>query len=399
MTLISVEEAQSRLMSLVPEPPVAVERVPLSQGLNKVLAEPMLAKHFVPPADNSAMDGFAVRSREVIPGKPLLISQTIAAGSVAASLEISTAARIFTGGQLPKGADAVLIQEDAEWRDRQLYPKVGIAEGSNIRRKGQDIQTGARIADSGQRLKPADLSLLASVGIADVPVFKPLTVAIFSTGDELVEPPNVLRPGQIYNSNRFALQGLLTQMGISVIDLGIVPDDLAETTDRLASAAQSADAIMSSGGVSVGDRDFVKTAVEQLGALDVWKLAIKPGKPMAFGHVRETPFFGLPGNPVSTFVTFLVLAKPFLEQLQGQKVATDETWPGISTFAFKAGGRQEYLRVRASRDDQGIALERYEAQGSGVMSSLAWANALAIVSPLQDINPGDTVPFMFLDRF
>jgi molybdopterin molybdotransferase len=399
MTLISVEEAQSRLMSLVPEPPVAVERVPLSQGLNKVLAEPMLAKHFVPPADNSAMDGFAVRSREVIPGKPLLITQTIAAGSVAAPLEISTAARIFTGGQLPKGADAVLIQEDAEWHDRQLYPKVGIAEGSNIRRKGQDIQAGARIADSGQRLKPADLSLLASVGIADVPVFKPLTVAIFSTGDELVEPPNVLRPGQIYNSNRFALQGLLTQMGISVIDLGIVPDDLAETTDRLASAAQSADAIMSSGGVSVGDRDFVKTAVEQLGALDVWKLAIKPGKPMAFGHVRETPFFGLPGNPVSTFVTFLVLAKPFLEQLQGQKVATDETWPGISTFAFKAGGRQEYLRVRASRDDQGIALERYEAQGSGVMSSLAWANALAIVSPLQDINPGDTVPFMFLDRF
>ena len=399
MTLISVEEAQSRLMSLVPEPPVAVERVPLSQGLNKVLAEPMLAKHFVPPADNSAMDGFAVRSREVIPGKPLLISQTIAAGSVAAPLEIFTAARIFTGGQLPKGADAVLIQEDAEWRDHQLYPKVGIAEGSNIRRKGQDIQAGARIADSGQRLKPADLSLLASVGIADVPVFKPLTVAIFSTGDELVEPPNVLRPGQIYNSNRFALQGLLTQMGISVIDLGIVPDDLAETTDRLASAAQSADAIMSSGGVSVGDRDFVKTAVEQLGALDVWKLAIKPGKPMAFGHVRETPFFGLPGNPVSTFVTFLVLAKPFLEQLQGQKVLTDETWPGISTFAFKAGGRQEYLRVRASRDDQGIALERYEAQGSGVMSSLAWANALAIVSPLQDINPGDTVPFMFLDRF
>jgi len=399
MTLISVEEAQSRLMSLVPEPPVAVERVPLSQGLNKVLAEPMLAKHFVPPADNSAMDGFAVRSREVIPGKPLLISQTIAAGSVAAPLEISTAARIFTGGQLPKGADAVLIQEDAEWRDHQLYPKVGIAEGSNIRLKGQDIQAGARIADSGQRLKPADLSLLASVGIADVPVFKPLTVAIFSTGDELVEPPNVLRPGQIYNSNRFALQGLLTQMGISVIDLGIVPDDLAETTDRLASAAQSADAIMSSGGVSVGDRDFVKTAVEQLGALDVWKLAIKPGKPMAFGHVRETPFFGLPGNPVSTFVTFLVLAKPFLEQLQGQKVATDETWPGISTFAFKAGGRQEYLRVRASRDDQGIALERYEAQGSGVTSSLAWANALAIVSPLQDINPGDTVPFMFLDRF
>ena len=399
MTLITVEEAQSRLMSLVPEPPVAVERVPLSQGLNKVLAEPMLAKHFVPPADNSAMDGFAVRSREVIPGKPLLITQTIAAGSVAAPLEISTAARIFTGGQLPKGADAVLIQEDAEWRDHQLYPKVGIAEGSNIRLKGQDIQAGARIADSGQRLKPADLSLLASVGIADVPVFKPLTVAIFSTGDELVEPPNVLRPGQIYNSNRFALQGLLTQMGISVIDLGIVPDDLAETTDRLASAAQSADAIMSSGGVSVGDRDFVKTAVEQLGALDVWKLAIKPGKPMAFGHVRETPFFGLPGNPVSTFVTFLVLAKPFLEQLQGQKVATDETWPGISTFAFKAGGRQEYLRVRASRDDQGIALERYEAQGSGVMSSLAWANALAIVSPLQDINPGDTVPFMFLDRF
>ena len=159
MTLISVEEAQSRLMSLVPEPPVAVERVPLSQGLNKVLAEPMLAKHFVPPADNSAMDGFAVRSREVIPGKPLLITQTIAAGSVAAPLEISTAARIVTGGQLPNGADAVLIQVDAEWRDHKLYPKVGIAEGSNIRLKGQDIRAGARIADSGQRLKPADLSL------------------------------------------------------------------------------------------------------------------------------------------------------------------------------------------------------------------------------------------------
>jgi len=330
-------------------------------------------------------------------GQPLPIHQISPAGSPGEPLSAGGAARIFTGGEMPVGADAVLIQEDAEFDEGHLVPKALVVVGDNVRPKGQDIQEGAQVLARGQRLRPADLSLLASIGKDNAPVYRTLKVAIVSTGDELVQPPQALKPGQIYNSNRYALAALLTQMGITVVDMGIVSDDLDVTLVALARAAEQADVIICSGGVSVGDRDFVKEAVTQLGALDVWKLAIKPGKPMAFGHVQNKPFFGLPGNPVSTFVTFEVLARPYLTCLQGQLETESVSWPGQAAFEFKAGARQEYLRVRAVPNGSSVQLSAFNAQGSGVMSSLSWANALAVVAPNQLVQIGDTLPYLLMD--
>lgn len=396
MTLMSVENARERLLSQA-EPAAGFETIALDQALGRILGDDIIAPRAVPPADNSAMDGFAVRSTDVVVGQPLSIEQIIPAGRPGQPLSPGRAARIFTGGEMPVGADAVLIQEDAEFDEVRLLPKALVARGENVRPKGQDIEEGALVLACGHQLGPADLSLLASIGANTAQVYRRLTVAILATGDELVQPPEVLKPGQIYNSNRYALAALLTQMGIAVLDMGIVPDDLEATLAALTRAAEQADVIICSGGVSVGDRDFVKEAVTQLGSLDVWKLAIKPGKPMAFGQVQNKPFFGLPGNPVSTFVTFEVLARPYLAHLQGRLETASVTWPGQATFEFKAGGRQEYLRVRAVPNASSVQLIAFEAQGSGVMSSLSWANALAVVAPNQMVQVGDTLPYLLMN--
>jgi len=396
MTLMSVENALQRLLSQA-VPVTACETIALDQALGRILGDDIIATRAVPPANNSAMDGFAVRSTDVVVGQPLSIHQIIPAGSPGEPLNGGSAARIFTGGEMPIGADAVLIQEDAEFDEVHLVPKATVKTGENVRPKGQDIQEGAQVLACGQRLGPADLSLLASLGKDNALVYRKLTVAILSTGDELVQPPEALKPGQIYNSNRYALAALLTQMGIAVVDMGIISDDLDATLVALARAAEQADVIICSGGVSVGDRDFVKEAVTQLGALDVWKLAIKPGKPMAYGHVQNKPFFGLPGNPVSTFVTFEVLARPYLVRLQGQLETESVAWPGQAAFEFKAGARQEYLRVRAVPNGSSVQLIAFKAQGSGVMSSLSWANALAVVAPNQWVRVGDTLPYLLMN--
>ena len=396
MTLMSVENARERLLSQA-EPAAGFETIALDQALGRILGDDIIAPRAVPPADNSAMDGFAVRSNDVVVGQPLSIEQIIPAGRPGQPLSPGRAARIFTGGEMPVGADAVLIQEDAEFDEVRLLPKALVARGENVRPKGQDIEEGALVLACGHQLGPADLSLLASIGANTAQVYRRLTVAIMATGDELVQPPEALKPGQIYNSNGYALAALLTQMGIAVLDMGIVPDDLEATLAALTRAAEQADVIICSGGVSVGDRDFVKEAVTQLGSLDVWKLAIKPGKPMAFGQVQNKPFFGLPGNPVSTFVTFEVLARPYLAHLQGRLETASVTWPGQATFEFKAGGRQEYLRVRAVPNASSVQLIAFEAQGSGVMSSLSWANALAVVAPNQMVQVGDTLPYLLMN--
>ena len=396
MTLMSVENARERLLSQA-EPAAGFETIALDQALGRILGDDIIAPRAVPPADNSAMDGFAVRSTDVVVGQPISIEQIIPAGRPGQPLNPGRAARIFTGGEMPVGADAVLIQEDAEFDEVRLLPKALVARGENVRPKGQDIEEGALVLACGHQLGPADLSLLASIGANTAQVYRRLTVAIMATGDELVQPPEALKPGQIYNSNRYALAALLTQMGIAVLDMGIVPDDLEATLAALTRAAEQADVIICSGGVSVGDRDFVKEAVTQLGSLDVWKLAIKPGKPMAFGQVQNKPFFGLPGNPVSTFVTFEVLARPYLAHLQGRLETASVTWPGQATFEFKAGGRQEYLRVRAVPNASSVQLIAFEAQGSGVMSSLSWANALAVVAPNQMVQVGDTLPYLLMN--
>lgn len=396
MSLLTVEEVLQTLLDKA-QPVQEFESITIGSALGRTLAEDVVSGVAVPPADNSAMDGFAVRSTEIIPGVQLPISQVIPAGSPGEALLEGSVARIFTGGQMPVGADAVLIQEDADYTDHHLLPKTQVSQGENIRPAGQDIQRGALIARSGQVLKPADLSLLASVGTSEVRVFRRLKVAILATGDELVEPSEYLKPGQIYNSNQKGLAAMLEQMGLAVVDLGIVKDSLAKTVAAFQMAAEQADVILSSGGVSVGDRDHVKSAVSELGQLSVWKLAIKPGKPLAFGQVCGKPFFGLPGNPVSTFVTFQILARPFLERMQGRILVEQITWPGQSTFEFKAGARQEYLRVRACPGSAAVMLEQFKEQGSGVMTSLAWANALAIVAPHQRVSVGDTLPYLLID--
>jgi len=259
----------------------------------------------------------------------------------------------------------------------------------NVRSKGQDIEAGSLIIRKGDLLSARTLSLVASVGVAQIEVATPLRIAIMSTGDELVEPGNPVAPGQIYNSNRYALSAMLRNMGMKVIDLGIVADTPEATEQALMDAASMADCILTSGGVSVGEEDHVKAAVEKLGKLELWKLAIKPGKPLAYGEVQGVPFFGLPGNPVSTFVTFHIIARQYLLAMQGRGDYKPFCVTGVSDFSFKGGGRREYLRVQIQNIEGQTRLSKFPNQGSGIMTSVVWADALAMVEAGQVVQPGD----------
>ncbi|RZK67516.1 MAG: molybdopterin molybdenumtransferase MoeA, partial [Pedobacter sp.] len=297
-------------------PITIIEVVTLLEAYDRTLAQDCVAEINVPPAANSAMDGYAVNSRDISPGKKLRVSQRIAAGDVAQPLEIGTAARIFTGAEIPENADAVVIQEDCTMDGDAVVFNITANPNDNIRPKGQDIAKGKLLLSRGHRLRAQDIALLSSVNINTVYVYKKLRVAFFSTGNELVEPGTILQPGKIYNSNRYLLAGLLRKLNCELLDLGIVKDSLKDTIEALTSATE-ADFIISSGGVSAGDEDHVKAAVKSLGKLDLWKLNLKPGKPLAFGSVKNVPFVGLPGNPVSAFVTFELLIKPLIYKLQG----------------------------------------------------------------------------------
>jgi molybdopterin molybdotransferase len=361
-----------------------------------ILSRDVVSSIDVPPFSNSAMDGYAVRAEDVAVGQKLPIGQIIAAGATGAPHQAGSASRIFTGAPMPLGADSVLIQEDAEALGDHIVPTESVTAGDHVRTQGQDIEQGAAILPRGRRLRPADLALAASVGLETLPVYQPLRVAILSTGDELVEPPAQLAPGQIYNSNRRALAASIKRLGMVPVDLGIVPDDETLTQLRLREAAEQADVVMTTGGVSVGDRDFVKQSVSSAGELELWKLAIKPGKPLAFGKVHGKPFFGLPGNPVSSIVTFVALATPYLLKKQGATDYLPMQWPGVAAFDFEGGGRQEYLRVQLRPEQDEVRLHLYPQQGSGVMSSLAWADALAIIEPGRAVREGDPVQYLSL---
>lgn len=368
--------------------------VALPEALNRVLAAPVYAGIQVPPADNSAMDGYAVRAADTRGGACLSVSQRIPAGCAPQALQPGTCARIFTGAEMPAGADAVIMQEDV-----QLDPdgRVRLPEadaGDNVRRAGQDIACGARLFAAGRRLRGADLGLLASVGIDQVCVYAPLRVAVVSTGDELIEPGQPLAAGQLYNSNRYTLQAVLETLGITLIDGGTLPDRRDETEARLAALADHADVILSSGGVSVGEEDHVKAAVETLGELLIWKLAIKPGKPLAVGRLGDAAFLGLPGNPVAVWVTLLVAGLPFLRWAEGEAYALPLPTYLPVRFARKPGKRQEYLRVRRVAGPDGPELEAYPNQSSGVLSSVAWADGLAWQAIDQAVAPGDRLPYL-----
>lgn len=369
------------------------ETVPLAGADGRVLAADVIAPLAVPGFDNSAMDGYALNVPDFAAAPHAYpVVARIAAGDVPAPLLPGTAARIFTGAPIPAGCNAVEMQENARLQGDTLHLERAPRAGQHIRRTGEDIASGAVVLHAGHRLEPAALALLASLGITEVSVFVPLKVALLNTGDELVEPGQPLAPGQIYNSNRYALAALLQRLGCELTIAGLVADDFESTRSELARLASSHDVVISTGGVSVGEEDHVKAAVQALGELNVWKIAIKPGKPFAFGRIADADFIGLPGNPVSAFVTFLMLVRPFLLARSGAAQTASVALPLPAGFAWpKAGDRREFLRVKLG-DDGRVLL--YPHQGSAVMTSLAWADGLVDLPAGQTVAAGDIVRYL-----
>ena len=374
------------------------ERVSTFDALGRVLSEDVRSTLDVPPADNTSMDGYAVRCADVsTSGVVLPVSQRIPAGVVGSPLQPGTAARIFTGAQVPTGADAVVMQEQCEVQGDAVRVNTVPAPGQWIRRRGEDVRCDAVVLSTGVRLTPQALGLAASVGTASLRVARRPRVALFSTGDELVMPGEPLKPGAIYNSNRYTLRGLILALGCECEDLGIVPDNLQATREALRRAARGNDLIVTCGGVSVGDEDHLRPAVQAEGRIDLWQIAIKPGKPLAYGEVRRghqtsAHFIGLPGNPVSSFVTFLLAVRPVLLRLQG---ATDLQPRGIGLRADfdwpRPDRRREFLRVR--RNDNG-GLDLFPNQSSGVLTSAVWGDGMVDTPPDQAIRRGDTVTYL-----
>ena len=377
-----------QLLGLV-RPTLKTELRTIENALGCCAAKDIQSLINVPPADNSAMDGYAIAYSDVSLQTSYRVSARVPAGYVGSRLEPGTVARIFTGAEIPTGADTVVMQENVEFAGDEVRLLSLPDQFENVRSQGQDIEAGSLIVRKGDLLSARTLSMVASVGVAELEVVTPLKVAIMSTGDELVEPGNAIAPGQIYNSNRYALSGMLRNMGMEVVDLGIIGDTPEATEQALLEAASMADCILTSGGVSVGEEDHVKAAVEKLGKIELWKLSIKPGKPLAYGEVQGVPFFGLPGNPVSTFVTFYMVARQYLLAMQGRSDYQPFCVTGESDFSFKGGGRREYLRVQVQIIAGQARLSKFPHQGSGIMTSVVWADALAMVEAGQIVQPGD----------
>lgn len=378
------------------KPVAGHECLPLRDCLGRVLAQAVVSAIDVPGWDNSAMDGYAVRASDVPRvGTRLPVSQRIPAGVEASPLRPGSAARIFTGAQVPAGADSVVIQEGCEIVGDLLTVGIQPEPGANINRTGQDIRRGTQIIAAGTRLQAQHLGLAASVGVAELDVYRRFKVALFSTGDELLMPGEKLAAGKIYNSNLFTATGLLQKLGCEVVDLGIVEDTLPATCTALKSGAAQADLILASGGVSVGEEDHVKPAVESLGTLEMWQIAIRPGKPVAFGHIDGTPFLGTPGNPVSLFVTFLLFARPFILRCQGQtEVLPRPLQVEIATDWTRADARREFARARLIREADGVLrLHFHPSRSSAVLSSVTWADGLAVIPEDTPLKAGDRVDF------
>lgn len=381
-------------------PLAGTETVSAFDADRRVLAQDLISELQVPAQDNSAMDGYAVRSSEIADeGVSLPVSQRIPAGAAAQPLVPGSAARIFTGATIPEGADAVVMQEDTEPAGEQIVRILNVPKpGQWIRRSGEDVRRGAVVLAKGERLTPAGLGLAASIGMDQLAVARRPRVALFSTGDELVMPAQVppaqMKPGAIYNSNRFFLSALLKRLGCEVTDYGIVPDRFDATQQALRHAAAAHDLILTSGGVSVGEEDHIKPAVQSLGSLDLWQIAIKPGKPFAYGKAGAAHFMGLPGNPVSSFVTFLLLVRPFLLSLQGMKQVMPKAVPLPAHFTWpRADKRREFLRAR--RNAEG-GLDLFPNQSSGVLSSAVWGDGLVDNPPGRAIARGEAVSFISL---
>jgi molybdopterin molybdotransferase len=404
--LLSLDDALAQLLTSV-SPLCRTESVSTFDADDRVLAQDVVSDLQVPAFDNSSMDGYAVRLSDLKADAPqgswiLPCRLRVPAGQSPSSLPEGEIARIFTGAPVPFGADAVVMQEDCtDLGDGTVRISALPVKAQWIRRAGEDVQKGAVVLTCGTRFSPAELGLAASVGMATLKVTAKPRVALFSTGDELVMPGSVapadMRAGSIYNSNRFFLRALLIRMGCEVSDFGIVPDDRAATVQALSDAASGHDLIVTSGGVSVGEEDHIKPAVQSLGELNLWQIAMKPGRPFAFGRINATHFVGLPGNPVSSFVTFLLLVRPLLLQLQGTTsvalqpalLRADFDWP-------RADKRREFLRVRRNANG---GLDLFPNQSSGVLTSAVWGDGLVDNSANQTIKHGDMVSYLSFAEF
>lgn len=395
--LMSVDDALALLLTKA-QPVDEIEYADISNTLGRILAQSQTSTLDVPTADNSAMDGYAFAYRDIhAQGETrLCVSQRIPAGQIGHPLLPGTAARIFTGAPLPPGADTVVMQEHCHAEEDRVIIQHPIKSGQNVRRAGEDIAAGTVILSAGTKLRPQDMGLAASVGLAQLPVYRTLRVAIFCTGDELVAPGNPLAPGKIYNANRYTLTGLLRALGCEIIDLGIVPDNLEATRTILAAAARQADVVITSGGVSVGEEDHVKAAVDGLGHIDLWRIAMKPGKPLAFGTIGSTPFFGLPGNPVSVFATFCLFARPFILRRQGMINVLPQSVYVKAGFDWpKAGHRREYLRARlATAEDGKTRAVIFPNQSSAALSSVSWAQGMVIIPEGHTVQRDQMVSFI-----
>ncbi|MFN9525907.1 MAG: gephyrin-like molybdotransferase Glp [Pseudomonadaceae bacterium] len=393
--LLPMEAALERLLALADAAPIEqVEQVVLAEADGRVLAEPLIAALDLPPWANSAMDGYALRLADCN-GQALPISQRIQAGTAPTPLEPGTCARIFTGAPLPEGADTVEMQENVELDEAgRVHFREPLKVGQNVRAQGQETRSGECVLPAGTRLGPIELGLAASLGVARLSVRRRLRVAVLSTGDELVEPGQALGPGQIYNSNRRLLIAWLQRLGCSVVDAGILPDDLQRTREALGALGE-VDLILSTGGVSVGEADFLGIALREAGELALWKLAIKPGKPLTFGHYQGVPVIGLPGNPASTLVTFGLLARPYMLRRLGVQRVEPLGFAVPAGFTWgKPGMRREYLRARLEHG----RVVPYANQSSGVLRSAAWAEGLAEVMEGSTLAEGDMLRFIPLSE-
>ncbi|MFC3285264.1 molybdopterin molybdotransferase MoeA [Litchfieldella rifensis] len=395
--LQSVEAALGALLDGVA--PLPAETVPCDQTAGRVLAASVAARLDVPPFDNSAMDGYALRAVDA--GRVLPISQRIAAGQPAGPLIAGTCARIFTGGEIPPGADCVVMQERVEVREDGIRVPGDIPSGDNVRRRGRDVQAGNELLAAGTRLEAAALGQLAGQGVTEVEVRRRPRIALLSTGDEVITPGQPLAPGQIYNSNRPMLTRLVERFGGDVVYTAGVPDDFEATCRTLTEAAEIADVVITTGGVSVGEEDHVKHALERLGQLDMWRLAMRPGKPLALGRLphegAEARFIGLPGNPVSGYVGAWLFLRPLLGELLGCPAL--KTLPRIrarSDFATRTQARRHYMRVSLTFDEDGARAHAFADQNSAVLSSCVTANALAVIPAHSELHSGDPVDCLWL---
>jgi molybdopterin molybdotransferase len=389
--MLTVAEAISRL-SVQATPVCKVTAASVKHALGLVIAKDVEALIDVPPADNSAMDGYAFCFQDAVDNHfQLPVRQRIPAGSDPEKLPMNAAARIFTGAEIPAGADTVALQEQCTEHDGVVQLDATSVCGQHIRLRGHDIAAGAKLLAAGTCLRAPELGVLSSQGMSHTQVYEPLKVAIFSTGDEVVEPGNIIGPGQIYNSNRSMLIGLIESLGMQAVDLGTVADTPEATRNALVAGSKTADVVISAGGVSVGEEDHVRQVVAELGSVDFWRVAIKPGKPIAFGRIGNKPFIGLPGNPVSVFVTFLVLAKPFLLAAQGRSDALPLVMHAKASFKRSGESREVYLRGRLRNSIEGPSVDIHPNQSSGALSSVAWGNVLVRQKRGVDIQINDLI--------